>query len=208
MGSPMLTELPLPPEAASLLDALDGLVLDFALFKHYLPEGEPPVDVLRRAARRTVERALESGNPRSPNSLVDRNPVGAIDERLLAAAAPELVSWEEFLGPWWDGDWKCLRPRDDPTTFANPPHGNGYAYAFSNPPYPIRATPKEVNHAFTRATQRLLGAPIGDRRVRIWRWPTDWSRYFNDGHEWWGSYCWTLWMAPERIVGITGSFTD
>lgn len=199
-----LVELPLPLKLSNLLASIEGLVVDYALFETSYDGEEPSVNVLRQAARRTVERVIESGENRSPNTVIKPGTGARIDETVLRRAVPESETWEQFLGPLWN--WKLQRVEQPSTSgwSGNP----GYAYAFSHPPYTLRLAGNELTRAFRQVLQLLLDAPIGDASVKILRWPADWSWYFDDGHEWWGSFCWTLWRPPERIVGITASFTD
>ena len=42
---------------------------------------------------------------------------------------------------------------------------------------------------------------------RLYEWSVDWSPYFKDGLEWWGSFCWTL-HHPDRVTVVVASSTD
>ncbi len=79
-------------------------------------------------------------------------------------------------------------------------YGEGYAYAFSEPPYGIQLKPQAFNQLFLGLTDELFkgfSAPI-----TIWEWTTDWSNYFDAGHEWWGSHLWTVYVeVNDFIVG-------
>lgn len=215
-----LTDLPLPPELVSMLNGFDGVVIEYAMFKCFADGSgaEPSPEVLRLAARKTVERSLpDFRHLRAPNGLGTDDPIGFINEAGLAAAVPKPLAWDEFLGPWWDAGGRRLRGMNEPEYYGEL---RGYAHAFAHPPYGLRprGQPFEgskagpgaaADKAFLRINQLLLGTNLYDRRVKIWNWPTDWSRYFDAGREWWGSYCWTLWFPPEyRVVGIAASSTD
>ena len=43
----------------------------------------------------------------------------------------------------------------------------------------------------------------------VYRYPTDFSNYFDAGHEWWGAGLWTVY-TPSRpwLMGIAASSTD
>ena len=74
--------------------------------------------------------------------------------------------------------------------FLEPPHGSGYG------PGDFRA----VNTALF---------PEGTAALRVFRWSTDWSEYFDDGREWWGAGCWTVYdPALDRFAVILASATD
>lgn len=46
-------------------------------------------------------------------------------------------------------------------------------------------------------------------RLEIVSWSTDWSPYFDAGHEWWGAFLWTVYVpAREWIVVVAASATD
>lgn len=74
--------------------------------------------------------------------------------------------------------------------FLSPPHGNSY-----------------TDSDFDRVNAALF--PGGAEGLEIYRWTTDWSAYFDEGHEWWGALCLTVYdRALERFVVITASATD
>ena len=51
--------------------------------------------------------------------------------------------------------------------------------------------------------------PDGTGELEIFEWTTDWSDYFDDGHEWWGALCLTVYdKALDRYVVLTASATD
>jgi hypothetical protein len=41
----------------------------------------------------------------------------------------------------------------------------------------------------------------------IWEWTTDWSPWFDAGHDWWGSFLYTV-RLEDRFIGIAASETD
>ena len=56
-------------------------------------------------------------------------------------------------------------------------------YAFLEPPQWFDATPED----FARANDALF--PEGADALEVYEWTTDWSNYFDAGHEWWGTAC-------------------
>lgn len=85
--------------------------------------------------------------------------------------------------------------------------GEGYAYAFSEPPYGIQLEAAALNKLFLDLSDELFqGFSLP---ITIWQWSTDWSNYFDEGHEWWGSHLWTVYaQGNDFIVGIGASSTD
>ena len=74
--------------------------------------------------------------------------------------------------------------------FLHPPHGTGYTDA-----------------DFDRVNAALF--PNGTDGLEVYKWTTDWSEYFDDGHEWWGALCLTVYdKTLERFVVILASATD
>jgi hypothetical protein len=85
--------------------------------------------------------------------------------------------------------------------------GSGFAYAFSDTPYGVWLKPPERGQLFEQMCSVVLGG-ITDDSV-IFEWPTDCSNYFDAGHEWWGSFLWSLGHPTTgRIVVIAASTTD
>ena len=83
----------------------------------------------------------------------------------------------------------------------------GYAYAFSDPPYRLRVQGAELQTLFDSIVGTLM-PKLTDVDTRILQWPTDWSTYFDPGHEWWGSFCWTIEQKELPLLVIIASSTD
>ena len=78
-----------------------------------------------------------------------------------------------------------------------------YWYAFLEPPQWFDATPDD----FRRVNDALF--PKGADKLEVYEWTTDWSNYFDDGHEWWGAACWSVYDAHlNRFVVLFASATD
>ena len=78
-----------------------------------------------------------------------------------------------------------------------------YHKAFLRPPYECEYTERD----FEEVNAALF--PCGTEHLEIFEWSTDWSDYFDDGHEWWGTLCLTIYdRALDRFVVILASSTD
>ncbi|MBE7003945.1 MAG: hypothetical protein E7425_06630 [Ruminococcaceae bacterium] len=78
-----------------------------------------------------------------------------------------------------------------------------YRGAFLHPPHGCRYTDAD----FDRVNAALF--PNGTDGFEVYRWTTDWSEYFDDGHEWWGALCLTVYdKSLDRFVVILASATD
>ena len=74
--------------------------------------------------------------------------------------------------------------------FLHPPHGNGCTGA-----------------DFVKVNEALF--PQGTEALEVWAWTTDWSDYFNEGHEWWGALCLTVYdRRMDRFAVILAAATD
>lgn len=76
------------------------------------------------------------------------------------------------------------------SAFLNPPHRNYYN-----------------NKDFMDFNRELFPNGIDD--LEVFKWNTDWSDYFDDGHEWWGALCLTIYdKSLSRFIIIMASATD
>ncbi|MBQ7647166.1 MAG: hypothetical protein IJS94_07855 [Clostridia bacterium] len=94
---------------------------------------------------------------------------------------------------------------DIETLFA-PSGENGklsYRKAFLEPPFTNSYSAAD----FDKINDVLF--PRGKRDLEVYEWTTDWSEYFDDGHEWWGALCLTVYdKALDRFAVIMASATD
>ncbi len=78
-----------------------------------------------------------------------------------------------------------------------------YWYAFWETPHISGYGPEE----FRRVNSVLF--PAGIDELEIYEWSTDWSNYFEAGHEWWGTACWSVYdKRMNRYVVIMADTTD
>jgi hypothetical protein len=78
-----------------------------------------------------------------------------------------------------------------------------YRKAFLEPPFPNGYTDAD----FDRINAALF--PNGIEGLEAYEWTTDWSEYFDEGREWWGTLCLTVYdRSLDRFVVIMASATD
>jgi len=86
------------------------------------------------------------------------------------------------------------------------PIGEGklnYRKAFLQPPYPNGYTDAD----FDKVNAALF--PNGTDSLEVFEWSTGWSEYFDEGNEWWGTLCLTVYDGSlDRITVIMASATD
>ncbi|MBO4873252.1 MAG: hypothetical protein J5496_07540 [Lachnospiraceae bacterium] len=81
--------------------------------------------------------------------------------------------------------------------------GLNYRKAFLFPPHENAYTDRD----FDRVGAVLF--PGGAEGLELYRWTTDWSEYFNEGREWWGTLCLSVYdKSLDRFVVIMASATD
>jgi hypothetical protein len=87
------------------------------------------------------------------------------------------------------------------------PERDGYKSAFFFPPYLLRGSRREREELFAKINRYVLGSD--PQRAEIFSWSTDWSSYFEAGHEWWGAHYWTIRPAGAAYIVVIGaSSTD
>ena len=86
---------------------------------------------------------------------------------------------------------------------ANEKRGSNYRGAFLYPPHGGWFG----NADFDRVNAALF--PNGTDGLEVYEWTTDWSEFFDDGHEWWGALCFTVYdKTLDRFTVIMASATD
>lgn len=121
----------------------------------------------------------------------------------------QFISVSEFLGCFFDEKTGKLRfvkndnDRKEIDRLALSGSKGGYSYAFSHPPYPLRAFSKVVNDLFSSINRCLFDN--FDTELDIYEWATDWSNFFDAGNEWWGSFLWTIHNKKQDIVVAIGA---
>ena len=78
-----------------------------------------------------------------------------------------------------------------------------YWYAFWETPHASGYGPDD----FRKVNSVLF--PEGTDELEVYEWTTDWSNYFDAGHEWWGTACWSVYDGRMgRYVVIMAETTD
>lgn len=78
-----------------------------------------------------------------------------------------------------------------------------YRKAFLYPPHGNSCTGRD----FARVNAALF--PNGTDALTVYEWDTDWSEYFDEGREWWGTLCLTVYDGSlDRFVVFFASATD
>ena len=78
-----------------------------------------------------------------------------------------------------------------------------YWYAFWETPHTSGYGPDD----FRKVNSVLF--PEGTDELEVFEWTTDWSDYFDDGHEWWGTACWSVYdKCMNRYAVIMAAATD
>ena len=91
----------------------------------------------------------------------------------------------------------------DVFTSSYPKDGLNYRKAFLYPPHRNGYTGVD----FAKVNAALF--PNGTDALQAYTWSTDWSEYFDEGHEWWGALCLTVYdRSLDRFVVIFASATD
>ena len=179
------------------------------------PEGSYPREVSditpadRRAAKvpDKVEDPFYRLIAEYPDLVVDYFIVG--DERYLGCGSHFRALKTSFGGlrEEWEGDpGRAAGKRIDTAEMFSPdcPPGRlNYRRAFLDPPHTNSYTEKD----FARVNSALF--PNGTDGLEVYEWTTDWSEYFDEGHEWWGALCLTVYDGTlGRFVVIMASATD
>lgn len=89
------------------------------------------------------------------------------------------------------------------TSPENKGNNNSYMYLFLNPPHGCSYTVKDFTHI------NSILFPNGYDKLEAFEWSTNWSNYFDDGLEWWGARCISIYdNTMNRFVIIGASATD
>jgi hypothetical protein len=157
--------------------------------------------------------------------------IAGIDKEALVRLGARQVDRSAFFGDWCDSETKLInrgrvttadgRVLINPflvdleglpivTAGATPPPSPQFAYAFSMPPYGLKARQSEVQRLFSAISDFIL-PPQQPTQILDWSNPrlVEASAYFVDGAEWWGALLYTIELpALKRLVVVAGSATD
>ena len=108
---------------------------------------------------------------------------------------PNIVKTDYYGNARYDAVWK---PDDENFGTTVP-----YWYALMEPVHGRRNKPDD----FRKVNEVLF--PNGTDALEIYEWSTDWSDFFDDGHEWYGACCWSVYdKTLNRYVVMLVSATD
>ena len=169
-------------ELADLLQRFEqqGGVLDYVSFED---DGESPGEQAHRAAAiagiEAIDRRLEQWAIRHAS---DEYPIEKFFR--LRWEEAKLKGQRVSLSAFWGTDDVVPKPFGDRSWLL--PEKDGYKTVFFHPPYGLRGTSHENELLFAGINRIVLGDK--PEFVEIFSWSTDWSNYFDAGHDWWGAF--------------------
>ena len=108
---------------------------------------------------------------------------------------PNIIDTDYYDNARYDAEWE---PNDENFGTTVP-----YWYAILEPVQGRRNKPED----FKKVNELLF--PDGTEALDIYEWTTDWSDYFDAGHEWYGACCWSIFdKSMNRYVVMLVSATD
>ena len=132
----------------------------------------------------------------------------------IEEAQSEKMDAAEFLA-MPSGDWQ--QASDDEIYYRSDRIGEQlrYWYAFLEPPSgggPIMRNGHVIEEGLTAEKFHEINRtlfPNGAESLEVYGWSTDWADYFDEGNEWWGTGCWSIYdRSLDRYVVIMASVTD
>ncbi len=125
---------------------------------------------------------------------IDKAKLSPLDRQVFFYC-PNIVRTDYYGNVRYDAGWK---PNDENFGTAVP-----YWYALMEPVHGRRNSPED----FKKVNEVLF--PNGTDLLDIYEWTTDWSDFFDDGHEWYGACCWSVYdKTLNRYVVMLVSATD
>jgi len=186
---------------------LDRLIIDYCLIEDDTPHQgyRSHKDAVLFAMLKVIERYIEEqlrdevgycrtvqDEPFPWNLDIGKAKAHPIDPAALLHA-PEILRTDRSGRRFYD----CGLP--DPVKGEQIP----YWYAFWETPHGSGYGPDD----FQKVNSVLF--PEGADVLEVYEWTTDWSNYFEDGHEWWGTACWSVYdKKMNRYAVILASTTD
>ena len=118
----------------------------------------------------------------------------ALDPRVFLYC-PKIVKTDYYGNTFYDAGW---RPDDDNIGTSVP-----YWYALMEPVHGRKNRPED----FEKVNGVLFPGLVEE--LDVYEWTTDWSDYFDDGHEWYGASCWSVYdRSMNRYAVMLVSSTD
>lgn len=190
-----------------LMENYDNCIIDYCLIEDdtpnqgYRSHKDAILFAMLKAIERYIDEQLKSevkyrievGDEPFPWSLDIGKAKAVRIEPAALLHVPKILSKDYYGNVRYD----CGRP--DPLKGEQIP----YWYAFWETPHTSGYGPDD----FLKVNSALF--PDGTDELEVYEWTTDWSNYFEDGHEWWGTACWSVYDGRmNRYVVIMASTTD
>ena len=115
-------------------------------------------------------------------------------DRQLFFYCPNIVKTDYYGNVWYDAGWE---PNDENCGTTVP-----YWYAVMEPVHGRRNKPED----FKKVNEVLF--PNGTDALDIYEWTTDWSDYYDAGHEWYGACCWSIYdktLGRYRVMLVSAT---
>lgn len=205
-GASRMRELLQDPFYA-LMETYDRCVIDYCLIEDdtpylgYRSHKDAVLFAMLKVIERYIEEQLKSefnysgkvhDEPFPWNLDIGKAHAHRIDSAALLHI-PEILRTDRVGQRFYD----CAYP--DPSKGEQIP----YWYAFWETPHTSGYGPDD----FRKVNSVLF--PQGTDELEVYEWTTDWSNYFDDGHEWWGTACWSVYdKRMNRYAVIMASTTD
>lgn len=193
----------------AMIATYDRCVVEYCLMRSDVPHQglRSHKDAILFAMLKMIEREIdersrsyalyggEAGDRRFPWKLdMEKAKAVPIDPAELLFA-PEILRVDRNGTVFYDCAWE---PNDENFGGQIP-----YWYAFLEPPHSSGHVPAD----FRKVNSVLF--PAGADALEAFQWTTDWSNYFDAGHEWWGAACWSVYdRRMERYAVLLASATD
>lgn len=187
------------------IKAYERCIIDYCLIEDDIPHQgyRSHKDAILFAMCKVIERYIDYQLKAEVNFSKDR---------------PEEIDEEAF--PWTMDMGKAKAERINPSSFLQVPNiiekdndiKSQYSINGGQIPYwyAFLETPHKTGYgkdAFEKINTLLF--PNGVESLEVYEWTTNWSNYFDDGHEWWGAACWSVYdRSLNRYVVIMASTTD
>ena len=220
--SPLLEPLPLHEDAAvaSLRRTMDGAgsAFDFVVLR--VPPSSVAIGVEHhRDALQALFEAVEARNLQRRHEFFALHPAHAdgpceaLQFHTAQAVATPLGAQAVLPAAYFRPGYRVgvSRAAGDVSWF------EWLAQAFDNPPYALRVDDPEVHARLFPKFCACTGLMPGEN-IEVLDWVGDperepgrstWSNYFDDGKEWWGIWCLTVWNPRHRtLAAIAASQTD
>ncbi len=178
-----------------------GGVLDYVFLD--LPAGETPAELHRAAALAGIAVIADRLEQWALHQASEAHPLRMFFR--VQSEANKLTGKPVDFATFWGTD--DVEPKHRSKNGCIIPNVDGYKTAFFHPPYKLAGTPDKLAALFASINAYLLGDE--PEQAEIFSWSTDWSNYFEAGHEWWGAFFWTIRQAGSQCFGVVGaSSTD